>query len=100
MMTLGRRFGRKVLNVGDNGAVPGLRCTMPFDDEGVPTQDSVLIKEGELFGRLHSRETAARMGERPTGNASALSFRHPPIVRMTNSYIGNGEGTFADLIKY
>ena len=99
MMTLGRRFGRKVLNVGDNGAAPGLRGTMPFDDEGVPTQDSVLIKEGELVGRLHSRETAARMGERPTGNARALSFRHPPIVRMTNTYIGNGEGTFADLIR-
>src|SRR5690348_2895194 len=89
MMTLGRRFGRKVLTVGDNGAAPGLRGTMPFDDEGVPTQDSVLIKEGELVGRLHSRETAARMGERPTGNARALSFRHPPIVRMTNTYIGN-----------
>jgi len=99
MMTLGRRFGRKVLNVGDNGAAPGLRGTMPFDDEGVPTQDSVLIREGVLVGRLHSRETAARMGERPTGNARALSFRHPPIVRMTNTYIGNGEGTFEDLIK-
>ncbi|HWZ27006.1 MAG TPA: TldD/PmbA family protein, partial [Gemmatimonadales bacterium] len=99
MMTLGRRFGRKVLNVGDNGSVPGLRATMPFDDEGVPTQDSVLIKEGILVGRLHSRETAARMGERPTGNARALSFRHPPIVRMTNTYIGNGQGSFEDLIK-
>lgn len=99
MMTLGRRFGREVLNVGDNGAAPGLRGTMPFDDEGVPTRDSVLIKEGVLVGRLHSRETAARMGERPTGNARALSFRHPPIVRMTNTYIGNGQGTFDDLIK-
>lgn len=99
MMTLGRRFGRKVLNVGDNGSVPGLRGTMPFDDEGVPTQDSGLIKEGVLVGRLHSRETAARMGEQPTGNARALSFRHPPIVRMTNTYIGNGEGSFEDLIK-
>jgi len=99
MMTLGRRFGRKVLNVGDNGSVPGLRGTMPFDDEGVPTQDSVLIKEGVLVGRLHSRETAARMREKPTGNARALSFRHPPIVRMTNTYIGNGQGSFEDLIK-
>src|SRR4029077_20192979 len=64
MMTLGRRFGRMVMNVGDNGSVPGLRGPMPFDDEGVPTQDSVLIKEGVLVGRLHSRETAARMGEK------------------------------------
>jgi TldD protein len=98
MMTLGRRFGRPVLTVGDNGAATGLRGTLPFDDEGTPTQDTVLIKEGVLVGRLHSRETAARMGERPTGNARAISFRHPPIVRMTNTYIANGKGTFDDLI--
>ena len=99
MMTLGRRFGKPVLNVGDNGAAPGLRGTLPFDDEGTPTQDTGLIREGILVGRLHSRETAAAMGERPTGNARALSFRHPPIVRMTNTYIGNGSGTFDDLIR-
>ena len=99
MMTLGRRFGKPVLNVGDNGAAPGLRGTLPFDDEGTPTQDTALIREGILVGRLHSRETAAAMGERPSGNARALSFRHPPIVRMTNTYIGNGRGTFEDLIR-
>jgi len=99
MMTLGRRFGKPVLNAGDNGAAAGLRGTLPFDDEGTPTQDTVLIREGVLVGRLHSRETAAAMGERPTGNARATSFRHPPIVRMTNTYIGNGRGSFADLIK-
>jgi TldD protein len=99
MMTLGRRFGQPVLNVGDHGAAAGLRGTLPYDDEGTPTQDTPLIKAGILVGRLHSRETAARMGERPTGNARAISFRHPPIVRMTNTYIGNGKGTFEDLIK-
>jgi TldD protein len=99
MMTLGRRFGKPVLNVGDNGAAPGLRGTLPFDDEGTPTQDTPLITDGILVGRLHSRETAARLGERPTGNARAISFRHPPIVRMTNTYIGNGRGTFEDLIR-
>jgi TldD protein len=99
MMTLGRRFGKKVLNVGDNGSAAGLRGTLPFDDEGTPTQDTPLIREGVLVGRLHSRETAAAMGERPTGNARAVSFRHAPIVRMTNTYIAGGHGTFDDLIK-
>jgi TldD protein len=99
MMTLGRRFGRPVLNVGDNGAAPGLRGTLPFDDEGTPTQDTALIQDGVLVGRLHSRETAATLGERPTGNARAMSFRHAPIVRMTNTYIANGAGTFEDLIR-
>src|SRR5207249_748107 len=46
-----------------------------------------------------SRETAATLGETPTGNARAISYRHPPIVRMTNTYIGNGQGSFEDLIK-
>ena len=101
MMTLGRRFGKPVLNVGDNGAAGGLRGTLPFDDEGVPTQDTALIREGVLVGRLHSRETAAKLGERPTGNARAISFRHPPIVRMTNTYIAGapGGGAFDDLIR-
>ena len=101
MMTLGRRFGKPVLNVGDNGAASGLRGTLPYDDEGTPTQDTPLIKEGILVGRLHSRETAAKLGERPTGNARAVSFRHPPIVRMTNTYIAPGkQGVgFADLIR-
>jgi TldD protein len=100
MMTLGRRFGKPVLNVGDNGAAPGLRGTLPFDDEGTPTQDTVLIKDGILVGRLHSRETAAALEERPTGNARAISFRHAPIVRMTNTYIARGRDgeTFEDLI--
>ncbi len=101
MMTLGRRFGKPVLNVGDNGAAKGLRGTLPFDDEGTPTQDTPLIKDGMLVGRLHSRETAAALGERPTGNARAISFRHAPIVRMTNTYIAPGRtgATLADLIK-
>ncbi len=99
MMVLGRRFGKPVLTVGDDGAAPGLRGTLPFDDEGTPTRDTVLIKEGVLVGRLHSRETAAAMGEHPTGNARAISFRHAPIVRMTNTYIANGRGTLGDLIN-
>jgi predicted Zn-dependent protease len=101
MMTLGRRFGNPVLNVGDHGAAAGLRGTLPFDDEGTPTQDTPLIREGILVGRLHSRETAAAMGEAPTGNARAISFRHAPIVRMTNTYIaaGQGGGSVADLMS-
>ncbi|MGH7522092.1 MAG: TldD/PmbA family protein [Gemmatimonadales bacterium] len=101
MMTLGRRFGKPVLNVGDNGAAQGLRGTLPYDDEGTPTQDTALIREGILVGRLHSRETAATLGEQPTGNARAISFRHPPIVRMTNTYIAPGKkgAGFDDLIR-
>lgn len=99
MMTLGRRFGSELLTVGDDGRAAGLRGTLPYDDEGTPTQNTILIQNGVLVGRLHSRETARAMDEVPTGNARALSFRHPPIVRMTNTYIANGRGTLDDLLS-
>jgi TldD protein len=99
MMTLGRRFGSDIVTIGDDGSAAGLRGTLPYDDEGTPTQRTTLVEQGILVGRLHSRETAAAMGERPTGNARALNYRHPPIVRMTNTYIEGGAGTFEDLIR-
>jgi TldD protein len=99
MMTLGRRFGSDIVNIGDDGSAAGLRGTLPYDDEGTPTRNTRLIERGLLVGRLHSRETAAAMGEAPTGNARAISWRHATIVRMTNTYIEGGQGTFEDLIR-
>ncbi len=99
MMTLGRRFGSELVNIGDDGSAAGLRGTLPYDDEGTPTQRTPLVDHGVLVGRLHSRETAAAMGEAPTGNARAIDFRHPPIVRMTNTYIEGGSGTLDDLVR-
>lgn len=99
IMTLGRRFGGKHLNVVDGAAIPNLRGSYEYDDEGVPATRTDLIREGLLVGRLHSRETAAKMGETPTGNARAINYRFPPIVRMTNTIIEPGEATFDDLIS-
>jgi TldD protein len=98
IMVLGRQFGRPHLNIVDGAAVPGLRGSFKYDDEGVPATKAYLIRDGILVGRLHSRETAAKMGERPTGNARAIDYRFPPIVRMTNTYIETGDATFEDLI--
>jgi len=98
MMTLGRRFGKGILNVYDDGSIPGLRGTTLYDDEGTPARRNWLIREGVLVGRLHSRQTAAKMGESPTGNARAVSYRFAPIVRMTNTAIDNGTTSFEDMI--
>ncbi|TET25949.1 MAG: TldD/PmbA family protein [Dehalococcoidia bacterium] len=98
IMVLGRKFGGDGLNIVDSAVIPGLRGSYKYDDEGVPAQKTYLIREGRLVGRLHSRETAARMKEKPTGNARAVSYRHPPIVRMTNTYIEPGTATFDDII--
>ena len=94
IMVMGRRFGGPHINVVDGAAVPGLRGSYKYDSEGVPSTKTYLLREGGLVGRLHSRETAAAMGEVPTGNARAISSQFPPIVRMTNTYIEPGDSTF------
>ena len=98
IMVLGKQFGQPHLNIVDGAAVPDLRGSFRYDDEGVPGQKTDLIRDGILVGRLHSRETAGKMGEATTGNARALDYRFPPIVRMTNTYIETGETRFEDLI--
>jgi len=99
MMTLGRRFGKGILNAFDDGSIPGQRGTTLYDDEGVPARRNWLIKDGVLVGRLHSRQTAAKMGESASGNARAINYRFAPIVRMTNTAIENGTTTFDEMIK-
>jgi TldD protein len=99
LMAIGKRFGVENLNIIDDGAFPGGLGTHKYDYEGTPTKENYLIKEGILVGRLHSRETAAKMGEEPTGNARAVEFQHPPIVRMTNTYIGPGPDKYEDMFK-
>jgi len=98
IMVLGRSFGSAELNIVDSAAMPGLRGSYKYDDEGVPATKTYLIREGKLVGRLHSRETAAKMEEKPTGNARAVSYRYPPIVRMSNTYIEPRSASFEDII--
>jgi TldD protein len=98
VMKLGRKFGHEFLSIYDTGRTPGARGYLRYDDEGVATEQTPLIRDGVLVGRLHSRETAARLGERPTGNARAIDYAYPPIVRMRNTCIAPGEASFDDLL--
>ena len=98
LMHVGREMGVEQLNVIDDGSMPGLVGTQAFDDEGTPTHKTSLIRDGVLAGHLHSRETAAKMGAAPTGNARAIGMGHAPIVRMTNTYIAPGAQSFDDLV--
>lgn len=98
IMTLGRKFGGKHLNIVDDATIPDLRGSYKYDDEGMTASKSYLIREGILTGRLHSRETAARMRETPTGNARAINYRFPPIVRMTNTFIEPGNSSFEEML--
>jgi TldD protein len=91
VMTMGKRFGCADLQIFD-GAVPaGHRGSYLYDDEGTPATTTQLIQDGVLVGRLHSRETAGKLDEQPTGNARCLNYHYPPIVRMTNTWIERGK---------
>jgi TldD protein len=106
-MSMGRRFGSEELQIYD-GAAPYLendhsedihRGSYYYDDEGTPATTTQLIKDGVLVGRLHSRETAGKLGEKPTGNARCLDYHYPPIVRMTNTWIASGKTPVKDLFN-
>jgi len=99
LMTLGKQFGPVELDIVDDPTLSGLRGSYRYDDEGVPSSETYLIREGKLVGRLHSRETAAKMMEKPTGNARAINYRFPPIVRMTNTYIKPRKVSFDEMLS-
>ncbi|BDA68548.1 hypothetical protein CAL7716_027140 [Calothrix sp. PCC 7716] len=99
VMTIGRRFGSEELQIFDGAAPAGHRGSYFYDDEGVPATTTQLIKDGVLVGRLHSRETAGKLDEAPTGNARCLNYHYAPIVRMTNTWIERGKTPVSDLFS-
>ncbi|MBI1857792.1 MAG: TldD/PmbA family protein [Candidatus Melainabacteria bacterium] len=98
-MVFGKKFGESFLNILDGAEILNHRGSYLFDDEGTPSKNTCLIKEGILVGRLHSRETAGKLGEKSTGNARCLDYRFPPIVRMTNTWIEPGKHSPEDLLS-
>ncbi|GBF78670.1 TldD/PmbA family protein [Aphanothece sacrum] len=97
VMSMGRRFGPDNLQIFDGAAPQGHRGSYFYDDEGVAATTTQLIENGVLVGRLHSRETAGKLEEKPTGNARCLNYHYPPIVRMTNTWIERGKTPVEDL---
>ena len=98
-MVFGKRFGENFLTILDGAKIPDHRGSYKYDDEGTPAKNTYLVKEGILVGRLHSRETAGKLKESPTGNARCLDYRYPPIVRMTNTWIEPQNNSPEDLIS-
>jgi TldD protein len=99
VMSIGRRFGPSDLQIFDGAAPAGHRGSYFYDDEGTPATTTHLIQDGVLVGRLHSRETAGKLGETATGNARCLNYHYPPIVRMTNTWIERGKTPVKDLFS-
>lgn len=96
---LGKKVASDVVTLLDDGTVDGAFGSFKYDDEGVPAQKTLLVKNGVVTGLMHSRETAHQFGADPTGNARAEDFRVEPIVRMRNTYIQPRDHSFEELVE-
>ncbi len=95
---VGQRVAAKGVTVVDDGSIPDRRGSLNMDDEGNPTQRTVLIEDGILRGYLQDTMNARLMGVDVTGNARRESFAHLPIPRMTNTMMLNGDKTRDEII--
>jgi TldD protein len=88
---MGQRVASKGVTVVDDGTIGQRRGSLSIDDEGTPSNRTVLIEDGLLVGYMQDRQNARLMGMRPTGNGRRQSYAHVPMPRMTNTYMLAGE---------
>jgi TldD protein len=96
---IGTRVASELCTVVDDGTMAARRGSLNVDDEGTPTQRTILIERGILRGYLQDRMNAALMGAPPTGNGRRESFAHLPMPRMTNTFMLAGEDAPEDVIR-
>jgi TldD protein len=96
---IGDRVAAPGVTVVDDGSILDRRGSLTIDDEGTPTQETVLIEDGILKGYIHDRLNARLMGVAPTGNGRRESFAHAPMPRMTNTFMRGGSDDPAELVS-
>ena len=87
---IGERVASAHCTIVDDGTLPGRRGSLNIDDEGTPSQCTMLIEDGVLKGYLQDTQNARLMGTRSTGNGRRESFAHMTLPRMTNTYMQPG----------
>lgn len=95
---IGERVGAPGVTVVDDGSIAARRGSLSIDDEGTPTQETVLIEDGILKGYMQDRLNARLMGVAPTGNGRRESYAHAPMPRMTNTFMKAGNDDPAELL--
>lgn len=96
---LGERVASPGVTVVDDGTLPDRRGSLSVDDEGTPSERTVLIEDGVLVGYMQDRLNARLMGMAPTGNARRESHAHNPMPRMTNTYMLDGDQDPQELLS-
>jgi TldD protein len=95
---LGQRVAAPGVTVMDDGTLMDRRGSLTIDDEGTPSQATVLIEDGILRGYMQDRQNARLMGMQPTGNGRRQSYAHIPMPRMTNTVMLGGEADPQEII--
>ncbi|PSJ62513.1 metalloprotease TldD [Kumtagia ephedrae] len=95
---MGQQVAAKGVTVVDDGTIAERRGSLTIDDEGTPTNRTVLIEDGKLVGYMQDRQNARLMGMKATGNGRRESYAHQPMPRMTNTYMTAGEHTPEEII--
>ena len=96
---VGERVASDLCTVVDDGTLPGRRGSLNIDDEGTPTEKTVLIENGILKGYMQDNLNARLMGVSSTGNGRRESYAHLPMPRMTNTYMLPGQHDPEEIIK-
>ena len=96
---MGQKVASELVTVVDDGTLANRRGSLNVDDEGTPTGRTVLIEKGILRGYVQDRLNARLMGMTPTGNGRRESYAHPPMPRMTNTFMLAGEDAPEDIIR-
>ncbi len=96
---IGKRVASDKCTVVDNGTLPSRRGSINVDDEGSPTQQTVLIENGILKGYLSDKLSSKLMGMPDTGNGRRESYEHIPMPRMTNTYMLAGTDSPEDILR-
>jgi TldD protein len=96
---IGEKVASELCTIVDNGTLVNRRGSLNMDDEGVPTQNNILIENGILRGYLLDKRNARLMGLQSTGSGRRESYAHLPMPRMTNTYMLPGKSTPEEIIS-
>lgn len=96
---MGQKIANENITLVDDGTIPNAWGSLNVDDEGIPTQKNVLIKNGILTGYLVDRFNGAKMGMKPTGSSRRQDYTFMPTSRMNNTYMLAGKATKDEILS-
>ena len=95
---INKKVAEDFVTIVDNGTNPHIRGSINVDDEGHPSEETLLVEDGVLRSYIHDRISAKHYGVAPTGSGRRESFKHFPLPRMRNTYMKNGPHSFDEII--